>query len=255
MNLAAPILKGIGRFAADLLVPPVCLACQVRLDSRDALCGACWMSISFIRRPLCDRLGIPLPFGTGDGPLVSAAASADPPFWGRARAVAIYETGGVMSRLIHAMKYADRHDARRLFARLLADAGHELLPDCDVIVPVPLTYRRLVRRQFNQSALLARELSLLSGIPWASHLLVKARDTPPQVSLSGNARRENLRGAFEVPEGARPAVADRRILLLDDVLTTGATAEAATRALLRGGARAVDVLTLARVTTPTHALP
>ena len=151
------------RSIADVVVPPVCLACHSRLGSQDSLCGACWRGISFIRPPLCDRLGIPLPFGDpAAGPLISAAAAADPPPWARARAVAVYESRGVMARLIHGLKYADRHEGRRMLARWLADAGRELLADADGIVPVPITRWRLVRRQFNQSALLARELACLA---------------------------------------------------------------------------------------------
>ena len=241
---------------ADIVVPPVCLACHARVDRQDALCGACWRDVAFIRPPLCDRLGIPLPFGTTvDGPLVSAAAAADPPVWGRARAVAVYESGGVMAGLIHAMKYADRHDARRMFARWLAVAGREVLDGADLIVPVPLTRWRLIRRQFNQSALLARELATLTGIAWRPLALAKTRETRPQVTLSGAARRENLRGAFRVTRSGRAEIEGRRVVLLDDVITTGATAEAATRALLSAGATRVDVLALARVTSPSAAAP
>jgi ComF family protein len=244
------------RHLADVMVPPVCLACHARLDRQDALCGACWRNIAFIRPPLCDRLGIPLPFGNAaEGPLISAAAAADPPAWGRARAVAVYESRGVMARLIHSMKYADRHDARRMFARWLADAGGELLADADRIVPVPLTRWRLVRRQFNQSALLARELAALTSVAWSPLALVKARETRPQVTLSGSARRENVRGVFAVTRTGRTEVAGRRIVLLDDVITTGATAEAATRALISAGATRVDVLALARVTSPSVVAP
>jgi ComF family protein len=232
---------------ADVLVPPVCLACHARLDRPDALCGSCWQGVSFIRHPLCDRLGIPLPYGVPGDVLVSAAAVADPPAWARARAVAVYESGSVIAGLIHAMKYADRHDARRMLGRWLAEAGRDLLADADRIVPVPMTRRRLIQRQFNQSALLAREVSRLAGVPWAPAALAKMRDTKPQVTLSGSARRENLRGAFRVTKPGESTVAGRKIVLLDDVITTGATGEAATKALLSAGAARVDVLAVALV--------
>jgi ComF family protein len=160
-----------------------------------------------------------------------------------------------MARLIHSMKYADRHDARRMFARWLADTGRDLLSDAERIVPIPLTRLRLVRRQFNQSALLARELASLTGLAWSPLALVKARETRPQVTLSGSARRENLRGAFAVTRRGRTEIEGRRIVLLDDVITTGATAEAATRALLGAGAARVEVLALARVTSPSVVAP
>lgn len=187
--------------------------------------------------------------------LVSAAAAADPPVWNRARAAAVYESGGIAARLIHDMKYADRHDARRMFGRWLAEAGRELLSDAELIVPVPLSRWRLIQRQFNQAALLARELSALSGVSWSARALCKTRETKAQVSLSGTARRDNLRGAFGVTKAGRKAIAGRRLVLIDDVITTGATAEAATRALLAGGADRVDVLALARVVSPSLLAP
>jgi len=240
---------------ADVLVPPVCLACHARLDQPDALCGRCWQGVSFVRQPLCDRLGIPLPFGVPGDVLVSAAAVADPPAWARARAVAVYESGSVIAGLIHAMKYADRHDARRMLGRWLAEAGRDLLADADLIVPVPLTRRRLIQRQFNQSALLAREVSHLTQVPWAPAALAKVRETRPQVTLSGSARRENLRGAFRVTKSGESAVAGRKVVLLDDVITTGATAESATKALLSAGAARVDVLAVALVAGTAVAPP
>jgi ComF family protein len=246
--------KSLVRRIADIVVPPVCLACHDRIAEPDALCATCWCGISFIRPPLCDRLGLPLPFG-GDGPLVSAAAAADPPLWARARAVALYEPRGVMARLIGGMKYADRHDARRLFGRWLAEAGAELLADADLLVPVPLTRWRLLRRQFNQSALLAREVGALSGVAWDAAALAKVRSTTPQVALSGLARRDNVRGAFAVPRRHRDRIAGRRLVLVDDVVTTGATAEACTRALLAAGATRVDVLSLARARAPGFGSP
>lgn len=234
----------------DAIVPPVCVACQSRVQSHDTLCARCWSTIAFIRPPLCHRLGLPLPFGGTGGPLLSAAAAADPPGYDRARAVAVFNHDSVLRRLIHGMKYADRHDARRLFGRWLVSAGAELLADADVIVPVPLTRWRLIRRQFNQSALLAGEVSNLSGVPSDPLLLVKSRTTQPQVGLSRAQRHENVCGAFLVPPARRAQVDGRNLLLLDDVITTGSTVEAATRALRDAGACRVDVLALGLVTDP-----
>lgn len=245
-------LRRAGRHLADLLVPPVCLACHIRIDQRDALCAACWRDVAFIRQPLCDRLGLPLPFGgVDDGPLISAAAAADPPVWNKARAAAVYQSGGVMARLIYGMKYADRHDARRLFGRWLAVAGADILADADLIVPVPLARWRLIRRQFNQAAILAGEVTILSRTKWDPHVLVKTRSTTPQVQLSGVARRDNLKGAFIVPGNRRSAIEGRRIVIVDDVITTGATMEACSAALLSAGAANVDVLALALSAAPS----
>jgi len=240
-------IRRMMRRAADIVVPPICLSCHARLDVPGSLCGSCWRQVSFIRHPLCDRLGLPLPYGIAGEALISAAAAASPPVWSRARAAAIYERDGVVARLIYGMKYADRHDAKHMLGRWLVEAGRELLSDADLIVPVPLTRRRQIRRQFNQSALLAREVFRLSGTAWAPTALSKIRETRAQVSLTGAARRDNLRGAFCVTERGRSAIAGRRVVLLDDVITTGATAEAASRALIAAGASRVDVLAVALV--------
>lgn len=230
---------------ADLVVPPCCLVCRTRLASHHQLCGACWRSVHFIRAPLCDVMGIPLPFDTGDR-MVSAAALAQPPAYDRARAVAHF--GGSLRELVHQFKYADRHDARALFGRWLAEAGRELRDGADVIVPVPMTRLRLLLRRFNQAAVLARELSRHMGIPVDPHLLERARASTRQVGLTRDQRRRNVAGAFAVPVRRRSRIEGRNVLLIDDVITTGATVNACARALKRAGAARVDVLALGIVT-------
>jgi ComF family protein len=241
-------LGGILRGAGNIIAPAVCLGCRARLSAHDALCAACWQQVSFITPPLCDRLGLPLPFGSGDGPLISAAAAADPPPYDRARAAAVFDH--VVRELIHGFKYTDRHEARRLLARWMTGAGTELLADADLIVPVPMTRWRLIRRQFNQAALLAREIAGASGVAFDPFVLRKTRRTPTQVGSSARQRAENVAGAFAVPEAARRRVADRAIVLVDDVITTGATVSACARALRAAGARRIDVLAAAMVADP-----
>jgi ComF family protein len=233
-------------YAADLVLPPVCIACRRPLASHDALCAGCWSGVKFIRPPLCDRLGIPLPFDIG-GKAISAQAAANPPVYDRARAVAHFD--GVLRDLVHQFKYGDNHIARRLFGRWLLHAGHELLQDADLIVPVPLYRWRLLSRRFNQAAVLARELHALSGVAWDPLALVRKRRTASQVGLTSDQRRRNVRAAFAVPPERQPKVERRRIVLLDDVVTTGATAEACAAALKEAGAEAVDVLALGLVTS------
>ena len=208
---------------ADVLMPPLCLACHRRLAAHDALCPGCWRDIDFIRFPLCDRLGLPMPYDTG-APMVSAAAAADPPAYDRARAVGRFE--GVMRTLIHDLKFHDRHDARRLFGRWLAEAGAELLADADLLVSVPLTRRRLLSRRFNQSALLAHEVARPSRIGVEPLALLSVRPTKPQVGLSRQQRRDDVANAFAVAPGRKDAVTGKKIVLVDDVITTGAAAEA-----------------------------
>lgn len=209
------------------------------------LCPRCWGRVDFIRPPLCDRLGTPMPFDTG-GTMISAAASADPPAYGRARAVARFD--GLMRDLVHDLKFRDLHTGLPLFGRWMAEAGRELLADADALVPVPLARWRLISRRYNQSALLAKEIARRTGIRHAPLLLQRTRRTRPQVGLSHRERQLNVKGAFAVPERHKPEVAGRKIVLIDDVITTGATVGAAATALLRAGAARVDVLALALVT-------
>ncbi|MEZ5773653.1 MAG: ComF family protein [Hyphomicrobiaceae bacterium] len=248
IRLARLAGRGVARAAgsiADLLVPPVCVNCRTPLTDHHTLCAQCWQTVDFIRHPLCDRLGIPLPFDPG-GIVVSAEALAHPPAFDRARAVARY--GGTLRDMIHGLKYGDQHHALSLFGRWLALAAADLLPGTDLIVPVPLAYWRLWRRRFNQAALLADELSRATGIRHDPMLLRRTRATETQVGKSLDQRRRNVEGAFAVPRRARRRIEGRNVLLVDDVITTGSTVEAATRALRRAGAARVDVVALARVT-------
>lgn len=230
---------------SDFVVPPACLSCREPMTAHDTLCAACWMDIDFIRPPLCDKLGLPLPFATGDVCL-SAAAMADPPVYDRARAVAHYTR--LMRRLIHELKFHDRDELVRLLGGWLSEAGSGLLSDADLIVPVPLSRMRLVHRRFNQSARLAQDVSRRTHVAFDPLSLIRVRATASQVGLSRTERIENVRSAFAVPDRRRGCIEGRRIVLLDDVVTTGATVSAATRALRNAGADRVDVLALALAT-------
>ncbi len=242
---ATTALRRTAGALADLIVPPLCLACHRPLGSHDAVCADCWRKIDFIRPPLCDRLGLPMPYDTG-GAMVSAAAVADPPDYDRARAVGRFD--GVMRELVHDLKFHDRHDVRRLLGRWMVEAGAELLSDADVIVPVPLTRGRLLSRRFNQSAILAREVSRGSGVAFVPAALRRTRRTRPQVGLSRQQRRKNVSGAFDVASDQAARINGANVVLVDDVITTGATVGACARTLRRAGAARVDVLALALVT-------
>jgi ComF family protein len=232
---------------SDFLVPAQCLACHKPVDSQNALCGLCWRQIHFIRAPVCDRLGIPLPGGVAaTGRLVSASALADPPDYDRARAVAHFI--GTLRPLVHRLKYADRHETRALFGAWLTDAGRDLTADADVLIPVPLNRTRLLWRRFNQSALLALEVSRQTGVPMDALALVKRKSTRPQVGLTQAQRQDNVAGAFAVTKAGRARIDGAHVVLIDDVITTGATVSACARALKRAGAAQVDVLALGLVT-------
>jgi ComF family protein len=229
-----------------IVYPPTCIACQAATGEAQALCPACWRGIGFIERPYCERLGTPFPVDLGAG-LLSPAAIADPPVFARARAVCRFD--GTARELVHRLKYGDRVELSLTLGRMMAQAGRELAADAGIVLPVPLHRTRLWRRRFNQAAALAQVVARETSLPLAAKALTRIRRTRQQVGLTRPQRAENLQGAFHVPAATRGLVEGRRVLLVDDVLTTGATVNAASRALLRAGASAVDVLTFARVVT------
>jgi ComF family protein len=237
-------LRQTGRLAFDAVVPPVCVACHAPAGEPDMLCPTCWAKAEFIERPYCERLGIPQPFDM-PGETLSQQAIEDPPSYDRARAALRY--GEIANRLIPRFKYADRTELAPALARLMVRAGADLFPDADLLVPVPLHWTRLWQRRFNQSAMLARDVAARTGLPANLTALRRVRRTPKQVGLPRKARHENMAGAFEVSEAGRAEIAGRSVILVDDVLTSGATADACARALRRAGARQVDVLVVARV--------
>lgn len=236
------------RWLVDAVLPPLCPACGRLAERPQALCAPCWSRVDWIDRPVCDRLGLPLPFA-GDGVSLSPAAIAAPPAWARARAAARYE--GPARDIVHGFKYADRPEGAALLAAAMARAGRDLLADAELIVPVPLHRVRLAMRRYNQAAVLAHELGRLADRPVATGLLARVRPTRQQVGLTARQRRDNVGGAFRVAPASQAMLAGRRVLLVDDVLTTGATLTACTRTLLKAGAGEVDVIVFARVAEET----
>jgi ComF family protein len=248
LGLAASTLKRVGAAALDLLYPPVCLACRRAIGEHGGLCPNCWSAMRFIERPYCERLGTPFETdlaASESGRIISAAALADPPVFTRARAVARFEDGPARV-LVHRLKYGDRGELAEPMGRWMARAGAELLGEADLLVPVPLHRLRLAHRRFNQSAALARTISAISGVPLKNDLLIRVKPTPPQVGLTRRLRAMNVQGAFQVSAERRIELTDRRVVLVDDVMTSGATMNAAARILLRAGARQVDALVFAR---------
>jgi ComF family protein len=243
---ALATLTWTGRAALGLLYPPTCMACGAATGEPHGLCAGCWSGLRMIERPYCERLGTPFPvdFGTE---LLSPAVIADPPVFARARAAAHYD--GIARMLVQRFKYGDRLELAHALGTMMARAGAELLADADVIVPVPLHRWRLWRRRFNQAAALGQVIAARSGVTCEPLLLARVKHTRQQVGLTRAQRQENLQGAFRVPDEAKPRLSEKRVLLVDDVLTTGSTANAASRVLLRAGAARVDVLAFARVVT------
>lgn len=244
---AAQFFAAGGRALVQTVLPPTCLACRKPAGASGGLCPQCWQGAGFIERPYCERLGTPFAYDSG-GPLISPSAFSDPPAFDRARAAMRFSD--VARDLVHLLKYGDRLDLVKPFASWMSRAGDELLRDADALVPVPLHWTRLFQRRFNQSAELARAISRQRSVPVIDNVLTRIRATPPQVGLARDERAKNMHGAFSIEKSLRREIKGKRIVLVDDVLTTGATANACARILRRAGASRVDVLTLARVVDP-----
>lgn len=242
--------RRLARAALDVMLPPQCLACDALVSEPGTLCHSCWEGATFLSAPLCAACGTPFEFDHGPDALCGACLR-DLPVIDRVRAVFAYND--VSRELAIGLKHRDRTHAAPALGGWLARAGRELLLDADLVAPVPLHRGRLWRRRFNQSALLAQCLchgSAQGDAALRLGLLTKTRATPSQGGLDAVARRRNVRGAFAVAPRYAGSVAGARVLLVDDVFTTGATASACAEALLGAGAAAVDALVLARVTRP-----
>ena len=233
----------VGRAALDALLPPHCLTCEALVDAPGQFCPECFRATTFITAPLCLTCGRPFTHVVGTAPMVCDDCVADPPPWGEARGAMSYDAQS--RRLVLAFKHGDRTELAHALARMMARAGAALLARAEVLVPVPLHRRRLFSRRYNQSALLAQALGRLSGVRHVPDALRRIRATVSLGDLSAEARARMVAGAMAVRRPA--AVVGRHVLLIDDVLTSGATARDCTRALLGAGAAGVDVLVAARV--------
>lgn len=239
--------RRFGRQVIDFLAPPKCLVCHDAVLEPASLCLSCWANLKLIDAPVCNVLGIPFAYDQGEG-AISPAALAEPPTWDRARAAVAYDEAS--RRIVHALKYRDTMEAGLLMARLMARAGQPLIGEADVIVPVPLHRFRLWGRRFNQAAFLSQQISRQFGKAYRSDVLKRNRATRSQVGLSSDERRKNVAKVFQVMPEAVGHIAGRRVLLVDDVLTTGATAGSCAAVMKKSGAAHVDVLTFALVLEP-----
>jgi len=234
------MIAKVAKAVLDLLFPPHCIGCRAQV-AQAGFCAQCWSGISFLDGPGCVCCGLPFAVAM-EG--LCASCLTKPPAFDAARAIFAYDEksrGAVL-----ALKHADRLDLVPGFARWLGRSGRTVLEQSDLVTPVPLHPLRLWRRRYNQSAELARRLARDWKLVYEPSLLVRSRSTSSQGNMaSARARRRNVLGAFKVPDPAK--VAGKRILLLDDVVTTAATVEACSRALKRAGASHVHVLALARV--------
>lgn len=230
--------------ALDFVYPPTCLDCGAPIASQAALCPACFAQLRPITRPYCPVLGLPFEISLGPDAR-SAEAIADPPPFERARSAVLYNE--VARAIVSRMKYGDRPELAGFCARLMVAAGAELWADKPVLVPVPLHPWRQLERRYNQSAELARALGRLTGLAVDPALVRRTRRTSQQVGLSRDARQRNVAGAFAPHPDIHARLKGRRIVLVDDVITTGATVKAIARALKRASVEKVDVISFARV--------
>ncbi len=234
----------------DLLLPPRCYGCGEEVQKQGTLCASCWSGLRFITNPRCRLCGYPFDYALPDSSLCGACL-ARPPTYDKAVSALVYDDAS--RKLILSFKHGDRTETSPSLAQIMAQAGQDCLEQADLIVPVPLHRGRLFSRRYNQSALLARSLSSISGLPWSPYLLERCKRTTSQGGLNRAQRARNVRDAFRTRRGKAAAVAGRHVLLVDDVLTTGATVEACTSCLRKAGAASILVLTLARVVTPGQA--
>ncbi|MBI1275311.1 ComF family protein [bacterium] len=222
------------------IAPPHCLMCREPVTHHPAVCATCFGKLNFIGRPRCGHCGVPLGPGANDGSECGACL-AEPPAFDAAMAACLYDEAsqGLVTRL----KYADSVHLAPLLAEWMLRHGQDMLAGADMLVPVPLHPSRLRQRMFNQSALLGEIIARKSGVSMHQEVLLRTRATAPQAGLSRNARKKNVSGAFSV--GKMP-LSGQCVLLIDDVMTTGATLHACAKALRKAGAREVRVLVFAR---------
>lgn len=231
--------------ALHVLYPPQCISCGELVTSDFGLCGACWRETPFIAGLVCDRCGVPLPGGDAQEVAVCDDCMTIARPWGQGRSALLYRDNG--RSLVLALKHGDRMDLARPAAGWLMQAARPVIRPGMLVVPVPLHWLRLFRRKYNQAALLSKALAGLAGLDHCPDALVRRRTTGTQEGRTRDGRFANMADAFRVPKPRAALVEDREILLVDDVMTSGATFAAATEALFQAGARSVDVVSLARV--------
>jgi ComF family protein len=232
--------------ALDILLPVRCFGCGEIIGNNHSLCSRCWKSCSFLSPPWCSLCGWPFPYET-PGQTVCIQCYRFPPLFIQGRSVLAYQE---FSRtILLKFKHGDATHLAPGLARLMLRVGKDILSSTDLLVPVPLHWKRLFWRQYNQAALLSHQLSHLTGVPTSTGLIKRQRSTQKQGQKSRKERYFNVKGAFVIPPNHRSALEGKSVTLIDDVFTTGATLNECTSVLLQMGVKDVRILTIARVIT------
>jgi ComF family protein len=246
---AAGIVRRTGAAGLNLLLPPLCVLCDSAVRRQDEFCSDCFARIGFISEPRCRRCGVPfVSDGLAGADRTCPACQAAPPVF--QRAVAAFRYDAEARRLILPFKHGDQTALTGVLVRHMVRAGVELLERAEVLVPVPLHRRRLFIRRYNQAALLSQAVGAAASRPVILDGLARMRMTTSLGTMTAEERAASVAGAFAVRPKRRDRLSGRRVLLIDDVITSGATANACATALLEAGALSVDVLLAARVPDP-----
>ncbi|NHN87487.1 double zinc ribbon domain-containing protein [Acetobacter conturbans] len=228
-----------------MILPPTCAVCGTEVDQPRSLCPACFMRMHPIGDPRCDQCGVPLPSAAHLGrDARCVSCELHHPAWSKGRAAYVYDTGS--RDLILALKYADRTQNAAVLARQMARAGSDILETADWLIPVPVHWRRLMERKYNQAALLARAVGKLAGVPVLVDALQRPHATSRLAGFSAVERAREMEDAIRVRAARAALLRGRNVVLVDDILTTGATATACTKMLLAAGAASVSLLAAAR---------
>ncbi|WP_430465930.1 ComF family protein [Tabrizicola sp.] len=245
MQMQAGVMRSLAVDALHLLYPPQCLTCGAMVATDFGLCGPCWRETPFISGLVCDLCGVPMPGeDTGHAEHCDDCLTIARP-WSQGRSALLYRDNA--RAMVLALKHGDQLDLVRPAAQwMMRAAGPMIVPDM-LVVPVPLHWMRLFRRRYNQSALLSQAIARAAGLSHCPDLLRRRRATPTQEGRGRDARFANMAQAIDLHPKRSALAEGRHILLIDDVMTSGATLAAAAEACVAGGARAVSVLTMARV--------
>jgi ComF family protein len=238
------LIKQVLHTSVDFLLPPRCLLCYERTTDPQNVCATCWQGLTFITHPQCRQCGLPFDFGI-DEDLSCAPCLDRPPQFHQMRSAVVYND--ISRHLVLCFKHGDMLQLSKLLSRWMLNAGRELITESDIIIPVPLHRLRLLWRQYNQAAILSNHIAKMSGTPKQNELLLRVRHTASQGKKTYKDRVKNVKSSIQINPKYADMIKNKRVLLIDDVYTTGATIEECCRVLLKAGASAVNVLTFARV--------